>query len=70
MRNGVTAGGLTAILMTFFVELTKPRRSRMEATFDLSVLPKIRDFLDAFASQSGWDEGMTAAWTPSAKRLC
>ena len=58
LRNGVTAGGLAAILMTFFVELTKPRRSRMEAAFDLSVLPKIRAFLGVFATRTGWDEAM------------
>ncbi|MCE2482845.1 MAG: hypothetical protein J4F33_08165 [Alphaproteobacteria bacterium] len=58
LRNGVTAGGLAAILMTFFVELTKPRRSRMEAAFDLSVLPKIRAFLGAFATRAGWDAAM------------
>ena len=60
LRNGVTAGGVTAILMTAFVELTKPRRSRMEAAFDLSVLPRIREFLGAFATRSGWDTAMAA----------
>ena len=30
LRNGVTAGGLAVILMTLFVEMTKPRRSRIE----------------------------------------
>ena len=55
LRNGVTAGGLAVILMTLFVEMTKPRRSRIEAAFDLSVLPKVREFLGAFASRSGWD---------------
>ena len=58
LRNGVTAGGLTAILMTFFVELTKPRRSRIEAPFDPSILPSIREFLGAFAMRSGWDTAM------------
>ena len=58
LRNGVTAGGLTAILMTVFVELTKPRRSRIEAAFDSAVLPKIREFLAAFASRSDWDAAM------------
>ena len=58
LRNGVTAGGLAVILMTLFVELTKPRRSRIEAAFDLSVLPKIREFLGAFASRNGWDAAM------------
>ena len=58
LRNGVTAGGLAVILMTIFVEVTKPRRSRIEAAFDLSVLPKIREFLGAFASRNGWDAAM------------
>ena len=58
LRNGVTAGGLAVIVMTLFVEMTKPRRSRIEAAFDLSVLAKVREFLGAFASRSGWDAAM------------
>ena len=58
LRNGVTAGGLAVILMTLFVEMTKPRRSRYEAAFDLSILPKIRKFLAGFASRNGWDAAM------------
>ena len=57
-RNGVTTGGITAILMTFFVEWTGSRRSRIEAAFDPAVLPKIREFLGAFAARSGWDDAM------------
>ena len=57
-RNGMTAGGLVAILMTVFLELMKPRRSLIEAAFDLSVMSKIREFLGAFASRSGWDTEM------------
>ena len=57
-RNGVTTGGITAILMTLFVELTGSRRSRIEAAFDLEVLPKIREFLGTFAARSGWDAAM------------
>ena len=58
LRNGMTAGGFVAILMTLFVELTKPRRSRIETEFDLSALRKIREFLGAFATRSGWDTTM------------
>ena len=57
-RNGVTTGGITAILMTLFVELTGSRRSRIEAAFDLEVLPKIREFLATFAARNGWDTAM------------
>ena len=40
--------------MTLFLEATAPRRSRIEGELDLSMLPKIREFLGAFASRSGW----------------
>ena len=58
LQNGMTAAGLVAILMTLFVEMTEPRRSRIETEFDPSALPKLREFLGAFASRSGWDTAM------------
>ena len=58
LENGMTAGGLAAILMTLFMEMTEPRRSRIEMMLDLSVLPKIRTFLGEFASRSNWDAAM------------
>ena len=58
LQNGMTAGGLVAILMTLFMELTQPRRRRIEVEFGLSALPKIRDFLVDFASRSRWDTAM------------
>ena len=56
MQNGMTAGGMTAILMTLFVELTAPRPSRVEVEFGVEALPKIREFLARFASRGGWDK--------------
>ena len=58
LRNGVTAGGIAVILLSAFVETTGPRPSRIEAAFDLSVLPTIRDFLAGFASRNGWGAAM------------
>ena len=58
LESGVLAGGLVAVFLTLFVELTAPRRRRLETEFDLSVLPKVREFLNAFASRSGWDATM------------
>ena len=43
LGNGITAGGIVAILMTLFLEATAPRRRRIEAEFDLSVLPKAQE---------------------------
>ena len=57
-RNGMTTGGLTAILMTLFVDLTRPRRSSIETEFGLSALPKVRNFLGSFATRNGWDVQM------------
>ena len=58
LQNGMTAGGLVAILMTLFMELTAPRRRRIEVETDLSDLPRIREFLGSFASRNGWDKAM------------
>ena len=44
--------------MTLFLELAKPRRSRMEAELGLSALPAIREFTGAFASRGGWGAPM------------
>ena len=56
LRNGMTSGGLAAILMTLFLELAAPRRYRMETALDTAALPKIRVFLEAFAARQGWDK--------------
>ncbi len=58
LQNGMTAGGLVAVLLSLFLELTAPRRARIETELDVSALPKIREFLSAFASRSGWDPAM------------
>lgn len=54
LQNGMTAGGLAAIVMTMFVELTGPRRRQMETQCHLSALPEIQTFLSDFASRHGW----------------
>ena len=58
LQNGMTAGGLAAILMTMFLELTQPRRRRMETECHLSALPKIQEFLKSFAADNGWAQTM------------
>ena len=59
LENGMTAGGLVAIVLTLFVELTEPRRRRIEVAFDVSELPRIREFIAGFETRSGWDGAMT-----------
>ncbi len=58
LRSGVTAGGLVAILLTLFTEMTKPRPRRIRTTLGVSALPEIKGFLAAFVSRSGWDEAV------------
>ena len=58
LQNGMTAGGLVALLLTLFVELAKPRPKKTELPFAASGLPELRRFLAEFAARSGWDERM------------
>ncbi len=58
LDNGITAGGLVAILLTLFVELAAPRRRRIRVPFEVASLPKISTFLRSFAARSRWDEAM------------
>ena len=59
LDNGMTAGGLVAIAMTMFLELTAPRRRRLQVPSDISELPRVRKFLAEFASRNGWDQDMS-----------
>ncbi len=58
LQNGMTSGGLLAIVLTLFVELTEPRRRRIEVDFDIAALPAIRNFIADFASVGGWGTAM------------
>ncbi|MCY4129226.1 MAG: hypothetical protein OXG15_08305 [Gammaproteobacteria bacterium] len=58
--NGMLAGGLIAFLATGFIELTKPRRQKLDAELDRSALPTIRDFIVGLAKRYAWDESMVA----------
>ncbi len=55
LENGMTAGGLTAIVMSLFLELAAPRRQRTQARFELAALPGIREFITGFAARKGFD---------------
>ena len=59
LGNGMTAGGLAAVALTFFMELTGPRRRRLKTELHISALPKIDEFLRVFASRIGWDDAAT-----------
>ena len=58
LRNGMLTGGIAAVVMTMYMELTRPRRRRLEVDLDPSVLHEVRRFIAAFASRRGWDAAM------------
>ena len=63
LGNGMTAGGLTAIGLTLFMELTRPRSRRIETALDVEALPEVTGFLSEFAARRRWSEG-------AVQRLC
>ena len=59
LENGMTSGGLVAIVLTLFTEATQSRRQRLRADLAISELPRIREFLDGFARRHGWESPMS-----------
>ena len=58
LSNGMTSGGLMAILLTALTELTGPRGSRFRGWLDRDELPRLNEFLGAFAARGGWGADM------------
>ena len=59
LGNGMASGGLAALAMTGFLELTAPRKKRIETDLDVDSLPKINALIDRMSSRKGWDEQTT-----------
>jgi len=58
LENGMTSGGLTAILLSAFMELSGPRRRRIETTLNVEAQPKIQAFMETFGARSGLGEDL------------
>ena len=56
LGNGMASGGLAALVMTAFVELTGGRRKRIETDLGVDALPKINALIDEMSSRRKWDE--------------
>ena len=59
LGNGITVGTATALALTAFLELTTPRRRRLEVRLDIADLPRIDAFLQEVAAKMGWDATAT-----------
>lgn len=55
-QNGMTAGGLAAILMTGLLNLARSRQHRVTLPFAVSALPDLEAFLGKFTNANKWDE--------------
>lgn len=55
LGNGMTIGTATAVGLTVFLEMTSPRRRRLETGLDNSELPRIDAFLEEVGGRMGWD---------------
>ena len=54
LGNGMTSGALVAVIMMVFMELTGPRRRRLEFPLDADALPRLTEFLRGFALRARW----------------
>ena len=59
LGNGMTSGGLAAILMTAFLELARPRRQQLRTALNAAAYPAMDKFLTRFAGSQGWSDAMT-----------
>ena len=59
MGHGMTAGGITVIVLSGFLDLTGRRPRRLRSTLSIDALPVIDAFLCDFAKRMRCDESMT-----------
>lgn len=63
LGNGMTAGGFTALALSAFLELTRPRRRRIAVALDMDSLPELKNFLASYAAKRRWGQA-------AADRIC
>ena len=58
LKSGITTGGLAAIVMILYLELTNPRRMRFRSKLHIDALGDLNAFITRFAQRRGWDQPM------------
>ena len=58
LKSGITTGGLAAIVMILYLELTNPRRMRFQSPLSVDALPELNEFIAKFAKRRGWKTAM------------
>ena len=59
LGNGMTAGAITAVLLTLFLNMTGNRQRRLKVPLRNESLGEIVAFLRGFAKRAGWNEAST-----------
>ena len=59
LGNGITVGAATAIGLTLFLEVTKPKRRRFEGRLDMADLPRLDAYLQETAAAMRWNAAST-----------
>ncbi len=59
LGNGMTSGALVAVILMAILELTGPRRRKLEVSLNPDALPALTEFVRGFASRSGWNRPST-----------
>ncbi len=60
LGNGMTIGVLATVLLTGFLELTSPRRRRLDVELDAAAAVGIDAFLREVSGRSGWNDASSA----------
>ena len=57
-KSGITTGGIAAVAMILYLELTNPRRMRFQSKLHIDSLPDLNEFIAKFADSRGWGTEM------------
>ena len=57
-KSAITTGGLAAIIMVVYLEMTSPKRMRFQAPLHIDSLPDLNEFMARFASNRRWNDAM------------
>ena len=57
-KSGITTGGIAAVVMILYLELTNPRRMRFQSKLHIDSLPELQEFIAKFADRRGWGAEM------------
>ncbi len=61
--SGLVVGVLAVVVLTSLMELSSPRRKRLEVELDMSDLPSINTFLTGLATRANWSAASTERLT-------